>query len=314
MPELFLAPVKRLLGRGGAARVSPAGTLYLRKALEEYATRIGEEAISICNEDGRKIIKAEDIEEATLRLRPRARAFDSDQQTVLFRAPVRRVMRRAGAERISSTVIDWMRNELEDYARRVAEDAVSLRRYGGVVLKDIDIAEAARSGGVYPKTTSNPIEILAGERWVETGRHLTEDTTVRIDRKRAGKVRLWHVRRGEREVLADIAGDRPVEVLLPKLPKRPLLAGDVLHTLELGDLSEEIVLLPKGYAEESIRNLIRIAIEAQFNGLELNHGAIFLPSGFHEHLMERGAALSREYGNIVAYRLLNREIMDFLRK
>ncbi|MCI0497186.1 MAG: NFYB/HAP3 family transcription factor subunit [Thermoplasmata archaeon] len=314
MPELFVSPVRRLLRRGGAARVRPAGTLYLRKALEEYATRIGEEAISICNEDGRKIIKATDIEEATLRLKPKARTFESDQQTVLFRAPVRRIMKRAGAERISGAVIDWMKDELEDYARRVAEDAVSLRRYGGIVLKDLDIAEAARSGGVYPKGTAIPIEILVGERWVETGRHLPEESTIRIDRTRAGKVRLWHVRRGEREVIAEVPGDKPCELLLPALPKRPLLAGDVMHTLECGDLTEEIVLIPKGYGEESMRNLIRIAIEAQFRGLELNHGAIFLPSGFHEQLMARGYALSREYGNIVAYHLLKREIMGFLRR
>ncbi|HID73789.1 MAG TPA: hypothetical protein EYP43_01925, partial [Thermoplasmata archaeon] len=94
MPELFVAPVRRLLRRGGAERVGSTGTLYLRKALEEYALRIGEEAVRICNEDGRKILRAADVEEATRRLRPRARTFEADQSSTLFRSPVRRLMKR----------------------------------------------------------------------------------------------------------------------------------------------------------------------------------------------------------------------------
>jgi histone H3/H4 len=286
----------------------------MRSALEEYALRIGEEAVKICNEDRRKIIKPSDVEEATLRLKPRARTFEWSEQDVLFRSPVRRIMRRAGADRISAPVIMWMQHQLEEYAHTVSEDAVSLRRYGGVIIKANDVVEAARSGGVYPIPTRIPIEILVDERWLVTGRHLTEGSTIRIARDKKAKVRLHHQKRGKRDVLVDDAGSTPLEIELPRLPKRHLLREHVIHTLEYGDDSEEILIIPRGYGEDSILQLIRIAIEANFGGLELEHGPIFLPSGFHEGLMKRGHELSKEYGNIVSYHLLRRQIMEFLKK
>jgi len=314
MPELFVAPVRRLLKQGGADRVRRTGTLYMRSALEEYALRIGEEAVRICHEDRRKIIKSKDVEEATLRLKPKARTFEWSEQDVLFRSPVRRIMKRAGADRISAPVIAWVQHQLEEYAHTVAEDAVSMRRYSGIVLKPQDVVEAARSGGVYPLPSPIPIEILIDERWLVTGRYLTESSVIRIDRDRKAKVRLWHMKRGKREVLVDEPGSKPLEITLPRLPKRHLLREHVIHTLEYGNDSVELIVIPKGYGEDSVMQLIRIVIESGFGGLELEHGPIFLPSGFAEGLMKRGHELAKEYGNIVTYHLLRRQIMDFLKE
>lgn len=62
MATLPKAPVKRIIESAGAARVSDEATVALADVLEEYAVEIAERAIKLAKHDGRKTIKAEDIE------------------------------------------------------------------------------------------------------------------------------------------------------------------------------------------------------------------------------------------------------------
>lgn len=60
-----VAAMERLLKKAGAQRVSEDAKLALKKALEDYAQKIGESSIKYAAHASRKTIKAEDIELAT---------------------------------------------------------------------------------------------------------------------------------------------------------------------------------------------------------------------------------------------------------
>ncbi len=60
-----LAAMERLLKAAGAQRVSEDAKHALKKALEDYAAKIGDSAIKYSAHAGRKTVKAEDVSLAT---------------------------------------------------------------------------------------------------------------------------------------------------------------------------------------------------------------------------------------------------------
>jgi histone H3/H4 len=65
---LPLASVDKLIRKAGAYRVSEDAAKELAVHLEEFATKIAREAITLAEHAGRKTVKSEDIELAQRRL------------------------------------------------------------------------------------------------------------------------------------------------------------------------------------------------------------------------------------------------------
>ena len=63
--DLQLAPMHRLIKRGGAERVSESAAKEMGRVLEEIGVKIGREAIDWSMHAGRKTVKAEDIKKAS---------------------------------------------------------------------------------------------------------------------------------------------------------------------------------------------------------------------------------------------------------
>ncbi|MGV8161932.1 MAG: histone family protein [Candidatus Nanoarchaeia archaeon] len=59
--DIPLAAMERLLKKAGAERVAEDAKAALRDSLEEYALKIGRDAVKYSNHAGRKTVKAEDI-------------------------------------------------------------------------------------------------------------------------------------------------------------------------------------------------------------------------------------------------------------
>ncbi len=57
-----VAAMERLLKKAGAQRVSEEAKTALKKALEDYAQKIGESAVKYSAHAGRKTVKAQDVE------------------------------------------------------------------------------------------------------------------------------------------------------------------------------------------------------------------------------------------------------------
>lgn len=62
MPELPLAPIKRVIKNAGAERVSDDAVEAMRDVLEREAEEIAGEAQKFADHAGRKTVKREDIE------------------------------------------------------------------------------------------------------------------------------------------------------------------------------------------------------------------------------------------------------------
>lgn len=66
--EISTAAVHRLIKRGGAGRIGDDAAEELRKVVEEYAIRVGKEALELAKHAGRKTVRAEDIRLAVKRI------------------------------------------------------------------------------------------------------------------------------------------------------------------------------------------------------------------------------------------------------
>lgn len=62
MSKIPLAPVGRLIEKGGAKRVSQDAKKTLSKVLEELAIQISERAVLLAKHAGRKTVKQSDID------------------------------------------------------------------------------------------------------------------------------------------------------------------------------------------------------------------------------------------------------------
>jgi len=66
--ELAVAPMHRLCKKAGADRVSEAAAKELAKVLEKIGIKIAKEALDFAMHVGRKTIKKEDIEIASIKV------------------------------------------------------------------------------------------------------------------------------------------------------------------------------------------------------------------------------------------------------
>lgn len=66
--EISTAAVHRLIKKGGAGRIGDDAAEELRKVVEDYAIRVGKEALELAKHAGRKTVRAEDISLAVKRI------------------------------------------------------------------------------------------------------------------------------------------------------------------------------------------------------------------------------------------------------
>ena len=66
MSELPIAPIKRLLKNAGASRISDEAAVKLAEVLEEIGEDLARDATKLAEHAGRKTVKAEDIELASI--------------------------------------------------------------------------------------------------------------------------------------------------------------------------------------------------------------------------------------------------------
>jgi len=66
--EISTAAVHRLIKKGGAGRIGDDAAEELRNVMEEFAVKVGKEALDLARHAGRKTVRAEDIRLAVKRI------------------------------------------------------------------------------------------------------------------------------------------------------------------------------------------------------------------------------------------------------
>ncbi len=66
--EISTAAVHRLIKKGGAGRIGDDAADELRKVVEDFAVRVGKEALELATHAGRKTVRSEDIRLAVKRI------------------------------------------------------------------------------------------------------------------------------------------------------------------------------------------------------------------------------------------------------
>lgn len=145
MAAIPLAPIDRLIREAGAERVSDNASEAFTKFLEEWGVNIVKRSVELARHSGRKTITAKDIELATSEAIPGPRRPKGEEKSKsgLPIAPIERLMRSAGADRISEDARKALAIAFEDYTLQVARKASDFARHSGrktVKAEDIKLA------------------------------------------------------------------------------------------------------------------------------------------------------------------------------
>ena len=162
MAQLPIAPITRIIRNAGAERVSEDASLELVNYLGGSSKRISKKAVSLAKHAGRKTVKRGDI----------LLAFGSSPERRVSRRrtfgtpikPITRMIRNAGAERVSEDASLELVNYIENTSKRISERAVSLAKYAGrKTVKRGDIIKSIMPESIMSKIREAPSEAIVIE-------------------------------------------------------------------------------------------------------------------------------------------------------
>ncbi|MHA1215329.1 MAG: histone [Candidatus Hodarchaeales archaeon] len=140
MPTFAKARIESIMKSAGAERISAKAIERMDELVAEFGTKASKTAINLASTAGRKTVQAEDVKLAVNKLGvpkysptdPKARAF--------AKARVERVIREAGASRVSADAVEYLNAQLEAYCYTLAKSAIEIARHAKrKTVKDTDI-------------------------------------------------------------------------------------------------------------------------------------------------------------------------------
>lgn len=134
------ARIEAIMKSAGAERISAKAIERMDELCADFGNNASKTAINLAQTAGRKTVQSEDIKLAVSKIGvpkhsptgPKARAF--------AKARVERVIREAGASRVSADAVDYLNKQLEAYCYTLAKSAIDIARHAKrKTLKDTDI-------------------------------------------------------------------------------------------------------------------------------------------------------------------------------
>ena len=163
MAQLPIAPITRMIRNAGAERVSEDASLELVNYIENTSKITSKRAVSLAKYAGRKTVKRRDI---LLALGSSPERHVSRRRRT-FRTPIKpitRMIRNAGAERVSEDASLELVNYIENTSKRISERAVSLAKYAGrKTVKRGDIIKSIMPESIMSKIREAPSEAIVIE-------------------------------------------------------------------------------------------------------------------------------------------------------
>jgi histone H3/H4 len=162
LAQLPIAPITRIIRNAGAERVSEDASLELVNYLGGSSKRISKKAVSLAKHAGRKTVKRGDI----------LLAFGSSPERRVSRRrtfgtpikPITRMIRNAGAERVSKDASLELVNYIENTSKIISKRAVSLAKHAGrKTVKSEDIIKSIMPESIVRKIREAPSEAIVIE-------------------------------------------------------------------------------------------------------------------------------------------------------
>ena len=162
MAQLPKASITRIIRNAGAERVSEDASLELVNYIENTSKILSKRAVSLAKYAGRKTVKSEDIllalGSSPERRVSRRRTFETPIK------PITRIIRNAGAERVSEDASLELVNYIENTSKILSKRAVSLAKYAGrKTVKSEDIIKSIMPESIMPKLREAPSEAIVIE-------------------------------------------------------------------------------------------------------------------------------------------------------
>lgn len=134
------ARVESIVKAAGAERISAKAIMRLDDLTSEFGTNVSKTAINLAQTAGRKTVQAEDIKLAVNKTGAPKSSPTDPKSRAFAKARVERVIREAGASRVSGDAVEYLNKQLEAYCYTLAKSAIEIARHAKrKTVKDTDI-------------------------------------------------------------------------------------------------------------------------------------------------------------------------------
>ena len=134
------ARIEAIMKSGGAERISAKAIDRMDELTAEWGTKVSKSAIDLAKTAGRKTVQADDIKLAVNKIGTPKSSPTDPKSRGFAKARVERVIRDAGASRVSADAVDYLNRQLEAYCYTLAKSAIDIARHAKrKTIKDTDI-------------------------------------------------------------------------------------------------------------------------------------------------------------------------------
>lgn len=128
-----------IIKSAGAERISAKAIERMDELVAEFGKKISEGAIKFAKAAGRKTVQGADIKIAVSQI-GEPKHSPTGKSRAYAKARVERLIREAGADRVSGDAVDKLNTQLENYCYTLAKSAIEIARHAKrKTLKDTDI-------------------------------------------------------------------------------------------------------------------------------------------------------------------------------
>jgi histone H3/H4 len=134
--QFSVRAMKNLIAETTDKRIAEPLCEEMASVVETYVADRSDEAIAVAESRNRKTVKESDV-------RDTGKSLKSFQFNGLANAPVERILRKEGAERVSEDAVEVLKDEAVSYAMDLSQDVVDLCDHAGrntVKLEDLHLA------------------------------------------------------------------------------------------------------------------------------------------------------------------------------
>ena len=128
-----------IMKNAGAERISAKAVERMDELVAEFGVKVSKAAIEFAKAAKRKTVQGEDIKLAVSKV-GEPKSSPTGKSRAFAKARVERLIRDAGADRVSSDAVDNLNKQLEAYCYTLAKSAIDMARHAKrKTIKDTDI-------------------------------------------------------------------------------------------------------------------------------------------------------------------------------